>query len=99
MELESNYLSTLSSIHPEKSLKTHEIFHPENHLEKSKLSDWIDTVSCSLTWEKDLYHIPPRLLDCPNKIWIEEVASMRLEAWLVLVFFNMEVQESLSKII
>ena len=29
MELERNYLLTLSSIHPEKSLETHEIFHPE----------------------------------------------------------------------
>ena len=31
MELERNYLLTLSSNHPKKSLETHEIFHPENH--------------------------------------------------------------------
>ena len=31
MELERDYLLTLSIISEEKSLETHEIFYPENH--------------------------------------------------------------------
>ena len=35
----------------------------------------IDTVLWSLTWKKGLYHIPPVLIDCPNKIKLGGVSE------------------------
>ena len=40
MEPERNSLSNLSSIHPEKSLDTHEIFYPEKSLRKQNMVRW-----------------------------------------------------------
>ena len=53
IELERDSLWNLSTINPEISLETHKIFHPGNILETRTLVFEIDTVSHSLTWEKE----------------------------------------------